>query len=137
MTLNMRTLYITIVAVIVMLGVTACGGSNSSTSSGGNTGVGPVSIHEMHRGQVMVPGQEIPLQQSVHIHESGIYPVVVERPMTLTLECSGSVNYSYNHNGQIESGMCDDQRLALPIAGSGTIQFDHEQGADIGLELHI
>ena len=137
MALDLRSLLLVTVLVFVIFGVTACGGSNSSTSSGGSSKNGNLGIHEMHGSPVMLPGQQIPLQQSVHIHESGNYLVTVQNPMAMTLECSGRVNYSYNQNGQIENGVCENQSVSLSIIGSGTMQFNLGQGADIGLELNI
>lgn len=137
MELDLRSLPVVIVLVFVVFGVTACGGSNSSTSSGGSSEDGNLGIHGMHGSPVMLPGQQIPLQQSVHIHESGDYPVIVQDPMTMSMECSGHVNYSYNQNGQIENGVCEDQSMSLPIISSGTMQLNLGQGADMGLELNI
>lgn len=102
MALDPRSLLMVIVLVFVIFGVIACVGSNSSTSSGGSSEGGNLGIHGMHGSPVMLPGQQIPLQQSVHIHESGNYPVIIHNPMSMTFECSGCVNYSYNQSGQIE-----------------------------------
>lgn len=137
MALNLRSLLVVIVLVFMVFGVTACGGSNSSTSSGGSSEDGNLGIHGMHGSPLMLPGQQIPLQQSVHIHESGDYPVIVQNPMSMTLECSGRVNYSFNQDGQIENGVCENQSVSLSIIGSGTMQFNLGQGADMGLELNI
>lgn len=120
-----------------VLGLTACGSSNSSTSSGGNSTGEGFGMHEMSGNQLMAPGEQIPIFQSVHIHESGNYPVVVQNPMTMSLECNGRVNYSYNQNGQIENGVCENQSMSLPIIGTGTMQLNLGQGADMGLELNI
>lgn len=133
----LRSLLIFTVVTGTILGLIACGSSNSSTSSGGNSAGEGFGMHEMSGNAVMTPGEQIPTFQSVHVHESGSYPVVVQNPMIMTLECIGRVNYSYNQSGQVENGICENQSMSLPIIASGTMQLNFGQGADIGLELHV
>ncbi len=45
-----------------VLGLTACGSSNSSTSSGGNSTGEGFGMHEISGNQLMAPGEQIPIQ---------------------------------------------------------------------------
>lgn len=136
--LNIRILPVFAAVAFTVLGLTACSGSNNSSSSG--AGGGPGNGHNiggMPGSPIMSTGQQIPVGQQVHIHDSGQYPVVVQGGATMDLECTGHVEYSYRHDGQVDNGICANQSITIPIAGSGTMQFNLGQGADMGLQLHI
>ena len=121
------------------LGLAACSDSVSSTSSGGEHGPGMPD-----GGSIMIPGQTIPLEQQVQIHDTGAYLINVQNAATMTLVCQGSVKYSFDHQGghqemepeHTDSGVCNNTSMTIPISSSGTMHFTMGQGADMKIELH-